>query len=128
MEVFRRYNQIIAEVASETGSVLIDAEAVMLADNAHFNDSVHFKDAGSQGMAERVSEALHGNPDWPTGRFKWVVPMSMTRVTTVLWFGGRQCQFSGASKPEHLMALPLVNLSKYYTYGSRFIEYQCNSL
>jgi len=73
--------------------VLIDDEAVILTDSAHFNDSVHFKDAGSQGMAERVREALPGNPDRPTGRLKWVVPALATRVTTVPWFGGQRCPF-----------------------------------
>jgi lysophospholipase L1-like esterase len=58
MDAFRRYNQIIAEVASETGAILIGDEAVIPADSEHFNDSVHFKDAGSRIMAHRVSETL----------------------------------------------------------------------
>ncbi|HEB85635.1 MAG TPA: SGNH/GDSL hydrolase family protein [Gammaproteobacteria bacterium] len=55
---FRRYNQIMAEVASETGAVLIEGETLIPGDTEHFNDSVHFKDAGSRIMANRVSEAL----------------------------------------------------------------------
>lgn len=55
---FRRYNQIIAEVARETGAVLIEGETLIPGDTEHFNDSVHFKDAGSRIMANRVSEAL----------------------------------------------------------------------
>ncbi len=58
MDAFRRYNRIIAEVASETGAILIDDEAVIPADSEHFNDSVHFTDAGSLVMAHRVSEAV----------------------------------------------------------------------
>jgi len=58
MEAFRRYNQIIAEVASETGAILVDGEATIPADGDHFNDTVHFRDAGSDIMARRVSEAL----------------------------------------------------------------------
>lgn len=39
IDAYSRYNRVITEVASETG------------DNEHFNDTVHFKDAGSQVMA-----------------------------------------------------------------------------
>jgi lysophospholipase L1-like esterase len=62
MEAFRRYNQIITEVARETGTVLIGGEAIIPADGEHFNDTVHFKDAGSRIMAQRVSAALLYNP------------------------------------------------------------------
>jgi len=64
MEAFDRYNQIIAEVAAATGSVLIDGETLIPGDNVHFNDSVHFKDAGSRIMAQRVSDALLGAPEF----------------------------------------------------------------
>jgi lysophospholipase L1-like esterase len=66
MDAFRRYNQIITEVASETGAVLIDGETVIPGNSEHFNDSVHFTDAGSRVMAQRVSGALLGNPDFLT--------------------------------------------------------------
>lgn len=62
MKAFRRYNQIIVEVASETGAVLIGGEAIIPGDNEHFNDTVHFKDAGSRIMAQRVSETLLNIP------------------------------------------------------------------
>ena len=62
MEAFSRYNQIIAEVASETGAVLIGGEALIPGDSEHFNDTVHFKNAGSRLMAQRVSEALLNIP------------------------------------------------------------------
>ena len=58
VKAFRRYNQIIVEVASETGAVLIGGEAIIPGDSEHFNDTVHFKDAGSRIMAQRVSDAL----------------------------------------------------------------------
>jgi lysophospholipase L1-like esterase len=58
IEAFQHYNQIIAEVATETGAVLIQGDELIPGDDEHFNDSVHFKDAGSQIMARRVSEAL----------------------------------------------------------------------
>lgn len=61
---FDRYNQIIAEVASETESFLIDGETMIPADDKHFNDSVHFKDAGSRIMAQRVSQALMDSPEF----------------------------------------------------------------
>jgi len=59
---FRRYNQIMAEVASETGAVLIEGEMLIPGDGEYFNDSVHFKDAGSRIMARRVSRALLSTP------------------------------------------------------------------
>lgn len=64
IEAFQRYNQIIAEVATETGAVLIQGEKLIPGDGEHFNDSVHFKDAGSQIMARRVSEALLKIPEF----------------------------------------------------------------
>ena len=62
IEAFSRYNQIIAEVADETGAVLIDGEMLIPGNGEYFNDTVHFKDAGSRLMAERVSEALLKSP------------------------------------------------------------------
>ena len=62
MEAFRRYNQIIAEVASETGAVIIDGETMIPGDSEHFNDTVHFKDAGSRVMSRRVGGALLRTP------------------------------------------------------------------
>lgn len=64
MDAFGQYNQIIADVARETGAILIDGETVIPADDEHFNDSVHFKDAGSRIMAQRVREALRRNADF----------------------------------------------------------------
>ena len=58
IKAFQRYNQIIAEVAAETGAILIGGETMIPGDSAHFNDTVHFTDAGSQIMARRVSESL----------------------------------------------------------------------
>ena len=62
IEAFRRYNQIIAEVADETGAILIEGEMLIPGNDEFFNDTVHFKDAGSRLMAERVSEALLKSP------------------------------------------------------------------
>jgi lysophospholipase L1-like esterase len=58
IQAYARYNDIIREVATETGALLIEGEDEIPGDAAHFNDSVHFKDAGSERMAERVSNAL----------------------------------------------------------------------
>lgn len=63
IEAYSRYNRIIREVASETGVVLIGDEAMIPGDSEHFNDTVHFKDAGSQVMAYRVGEALLKAPE-----------------------------------------------------------------
>jgi lysophospholipase L1-like esterase len=58
ISAYRRYNDIIREVATETGVLLIEGEDAIPGDTEHFNDTVHFKDAGSERMAERVSQAL----------------------------------------------------------------------
>jgi len=55
---YARYNEIVRDVARETGAVLIDGEDSIPDDGAHFADSVHFTDAGSKAMAERVARAL----------------------------------------------------------------------
>ena len=64
IQAFQRYNQIIAEVAAETGTVLIAGETMIPGDSEHFNDTVHFKDAGSRIMSERRSRALLKRPSF----------------------------------------------------------------
>jgi len=58
LEAYKQYNNIITDVAHETGATLIDVETAIPGDSEHFNDSVHFTDAGSLIMANKVSEAL----------------------------------------------------------------------
>ena len=58
IESFERYNQIVREVARETGVLLIEGENDIPGDGLHFTDTVHFSDAGSKAMAERVTRAL----------------------------------------------------------------------
>ena len=58
---YRRYNQVIREVAAATGAVLIDGEDTIPGDSRHFTDTVHFTDAGSDRMAVRVRDALSGD-------------------------------------------------------------------
>jgi lysophospholipase L1-like esterase len=55
---YDRYNRVIREVAAATGAIPIDGEDTIPGDPAHFNDTVHFTDAGSARMAERVASAL----------------------------------------------------------------------
>ena len=55
---FERYNRIIREVALKTGALLIEQGNSIPGDPIHFNDSVHFTDAGSQKQADRVVSAL----------------------------------------------------------------------
>ena len=64
MEGYARYNRIIAEVARDTGTLLIGDEVMIPGDSDHFNDTVHFKDAGSRVMARRVSQALMESPEF----------------------------------------------------------------
>jgi lysophospholipase L1-like esterase len=62
LDAFGRYNRIIAEVAEDAGAVLIGGEDMIPGSSEYFNDTVHFKDAGSRMMAERVSKALLKSP------------------------------------------------------------------
>jgi lysophospholipase L1-like esterase len=63
MTGFDEYNRVIRTTASEAGVILIGGENSIPADDAHYNDSVHFKDAGAEAMAERVANGLiHAEP------------------------------------------------------------------
>ncbi len=64
LQGYARYNGVIRRVARETGSVLIADEDRIPGDPVHFNDSVHFTDAGSRVMAERVIDGLLADPRW----------------------------------------------------------------
>ena len=55
---YAEYNDVVREVASETGVVLIDGENSIPGDAQHFADSVHFTDKGSHLMARRVARGL----------------------------------------------------------------------
>ncbi len=56
------YNQVIREVAKSYGAVLVGNEDAIPADREHYVDSVHFTDAGSIAMANRVAAALIASP------------------------------------------------------------------
>jgi lysophospholipase L1-like esterase len=58
LEGFEEYNRVIREVAQEAGVTLVEGEYTIPGDDRHFNDSVHFKDPGSELMARRVVSAL----------------------------------------------------------------------
>jgi lysophospholipase L1-like esterase len=58
LQGYEGYNQAIRQVAQETGALLIEGELTIPGDERHFTDSVHFSDAGSAAMAQRVSDAL----------------------------------------------------------------------
>jgi lysophospholipase L1-like esterase len=61
---YGRYNEIIREVARSSGVILIEGALDIPGDDAHFNDTVHFKDAGSRLMAKRVAKALLDSPEF----------------------------------------------------------------
>lgn len=63
LDSYARYNEIIREVARETGALLIEGENDIAGDAKHFTDSVHFTDAGSRAMASRVSSTLTRSAD-----------------------------------------------------------------
>jgi len=58
LEGFLHYNNIIRSVAAEEDALLVGEEDSIPADAVHYNDSVHFTDAGSMLMAKRVANAL----------------------------------------------------------------------
>jgi lysophospholipase L1-like esterase len=62
LDGFDAYNSVIADVAAEEKVILIDGENEIPGDARHFNDSVHFTDAGSKAMAERVVRRLRQAP------------------------------------------------------------------
>jgi lysophospholipase L1-like esterase len=62
LDGFAQYNQVIRDVARETGAILIEGENDIPGDDAYFNDSVHFTDAGSAAMARRIEAALKAAP------------------------------------------------------------------
>jgi len=59
---YEQYNTVIREVAAATGAVLVGDEDAIPADARHYTDSVHFTDAGSMAMAQRVARALIAAP------------------------------------------------------------------
>lgn len=66
IQAYDQYNRIIREVARDTGALLIEGERDIPGDAQHFTDSVHFSDAGSRLMAQRVSRALAASERWRT--------------------------------------------------------------
>lgn len=55
---YKRYNQVVSQVARSEGALLVEGEDRIPGDAAHFVDTVHFSDAGSQAMADRVFESM----------------------------------------------------------------------
>jgi lysophospholipase L1-like esterase len=58
IEAYASYNQVVRQVAEETGSLIITDENSIPGDAQHFVDSIHFTDKGSRFMSERVAHAL----------------------------------------------------------------------
>ena len=58
------YNQAIRDAAQRTGAILIGGEAEIPADDLHFADSVHFRDAGARAQAERITKGLMASPEF----------------------------------------------------------------
>lgn len=58
IEAFAAYNDVMENVAGETGAVAILGEHSIPGDTTHFVDSVHLTDAGSRLMAQRVAGGL----------------------------------------------------------------------
>jgi lysophospholipase L1-like esterase len=59
---YDEYNRVIRQVARDTNIILIEGEELIPGDDEHFYDSVHFTDAGSRVMADRVLRHLTRSP------------------------------------------------------------------
>jgi lysophospholipase L1-like esterase len=59
---FDQYNEVIRNVSRTRGTVLVGDEDSIPGDAKHYVDSVHFSDAGSGEMADRVAQALIASP------------------------------------------------------------------
>jgi lysophospholipase L1-like esterase len=59
---FDQYNMVIRDVSRTRGTVLVGGEDSIPGDAEHYVDWVHFSDAGSRAMANRVAQALIASP------------------------------------------------------------------
>jgi lysophospholipase L1-like esterase len=59
---FDHYNKVIRDVSRTRGTVLVGDEDSIPGDAEHYVDWVHFSDAGSRAMANRVAQALIASP------------------------------------------------------------------
>jgi lysophospholipase L1-like esterase len=59
---YDHYNKLIREVSRTRGTVLVGDEYSIPGDAEHYVDWVHFSDAGSRAMANRVAQALIASP------------------------------------------------------------------
>lgn len=55
---YDEYNRVVQEVGREKGVLVVDPRDSIPGDDAHFFDSVHYKDAGSELLAKKVSDDL----------------------------------------------------------------------
>jgi hypothetical protein len=58
LEGYASYNEVVRQVAQESGALLVSDENSIPGDGRHFADSVHFSDEGSLAMAQRVARGL----------------------------------------------------------------------
>ena len=59
---YAHYNQVIRDVSKSYGTLLVGDEYAIPPDAKNYADSVHFTDAGSMAMADRVAKVLIGSP------------------------------------------------------------------
>lgn len=64
LETFTAYNNVIRELAEAHDLILIEPSEFVPGDGDHFNDSIHFKTAGSRKMGEGVAAALLASPEF----------------------------------------------------------------
>ena len=61
---YEEYNRIIRKVTRDARIILMDEDLSIPANDDTFSDSIHFKDLGSQLMAERVVRGLETSEEF----------------------------------------------------------------
>lgn len=64
IQAFNRYNEIIRNVAKRNNALVIESAEKIPGNGENFNDSVHFKDAGSLQMARLVAPVIAESADF----------------------------------------------------------------
>jgi hypothetical protein len=59
LDAFERFNTVIASVATEQKTMLVDAERLIPRDTENFADNVHYKDSGARHFAEGVARCIN---------------------------------------------------------------------
>src|SRR5262249_53910828 len=59
---YENYNEVVGQIAAQTGALLVGGDQLIPGDQEDFVDSIHFTDKGSQVMAKHFAGALIESP------------------------------------------------------------------